>query len=142
MRVCVYTAIFGDYDELHSPPRQSVPTDFICYTDSAKLSNPRWIVVRDLRLPALHPRLRAKWFKTHPHTLFPDGRPRSGQHWRLTAVSLMHRYDSTIWIDGSVHVKSADFEPPNVMAGLAPAIPRRFGTHAAPAKGLSFRPLY
>jgi hypothetical protein len=106
MRVCVYTAIYGGYDDVHPPAPQSVPTDFFCYTDAAPAAYGLWRTIRDRRLPDLHPRTRAKWFKTHPHVLFPRGRPPLAA---LDPRFLWRRYDATIWIDGSIRVTSKDF---------------------------------
>lgn len=110
MRVCVYTAIYGGYDELKPPAPQSAPTDFVCFTDSATLgASGAWRIVQDRRLPDLHPRMRAKWFKTHPHALFPAGRPAASQFAPFDPRRLLRRYDCIVWIDGSIRVTGADF---------------------------------
>jgi len=110
MRVCVYTAIFGGYDRLVRPAAQSVPTDFVCFTDAAIPGrHPLWRVVRDPRLPDLHPRMRAKWFKTHPHVLFPDGRPLRRGFFGSVLRRDAPAYDYTIWIDGNIVPKSQHF---------------------------------
>jgi Protein of unknown function (DUF616) len=110
MRICVYTAIFGGYDDLHPPVPQSVPTDFLCYTDAPALASPGlWRVMHERRVPDLHPRMRAKWLKTHPHVLFPAGRPPAGRYSALDPRRLWRRYDAVIWIDGSIRVTSENF---------------------------------
>ena len=120
MRVCVYTAIYGEYDDLKPPAPQSVPTDFICYTDNPAMRPAgAWRVVYDQRLPDLHPRLRAKWFKTHPHLLFPDGRPPAWRYHAADPRRLWHRYDAVIWIDGSIRVTGAAFAR-DMAASLGP----------------------
>jgi O-antigen biosynthesis protein len=90
MKIAIYTAIFGGYDQLKpQPPFQGV--DYICFTDSelpTVVAN--WRVIR-ATATAEHPRLAAKRFKTCPH-LFIDP-----------------RYDITIWIDGSIVISGADF---------------------------------
>jgi hypothetical protein len=68
-----------------------------------------WIICRDQRLADLNPRMRAKWYKMHPHLLFPRGRPGWRENRRLRLVHPLRRYDYTIWIDGSIAPKSEHF---------------------------------
>ena len=103
MRICIYTAIYGGYDSLKPQPKQSIPADFICFTDADLEAPAPWIAIRDMRLPDLHPRLRAKWHRTHPHSMFPALPLRRAWRWFLK------RYTHTIWIDGSVQLTSRDF---------------------------------
>lgn len=103
MRICIYTAIYGGYDGLRPQPKQSIPTDFVCVTDAHIAAPAPWKVIRDHRFPSLHPRLRAKWHKTHPHVIFGDGRLLRPWRW------LLRRYTYTIWIDGSVQLISPGF---------------------------------
>jgi len=100
MKVCIYTAIFGNYDRLQHQAEQSIDCDFICFTDSLLLrrdakwkyflqKNAKW----DIRVTQprfFHPRLSAKWFKMMPHRE-------------------LQRYDYTIWIDGSFRITSSLF---------------------------------
>lgn len=110
MRVCVYTAIYGGYDSIKPPPAQSVSTDFVCYTDRIpQVPRGLWRMVRDRRLARLHPRLRAKWFKTHPHELFAQGRPTFRNNLRLALARPLTRYHAVIWIDASIAIKSTHF---------------------------------
>jgi hypothetical protein len=87
-RAAVYTAIFGGYDRLWGCI-PNADTDFFCFTDDPSLEAPPWQIVPS---PARyeHPRMSAKWFKMHPHLALPD-----------------HR--RTIWIDGSIKVRSDSF---------------------------------
>lgn len=110
MRICIYSAIFGGFDDLKPPLPQSLDCDFLCFTDSSALPRGEgWQVIRSRRRPALHPRLRAKYFKLMSHLVFPHGR----LAWRYAplAASLdrRQRYDAVIWIDGSVQIKSPRF---------------------------------
>lgn len=104
-RVAVYTAIIGDFDSLHPVVEQTgVKADFYCFSDQAPGGN-GWRRVPVVRT-AQHPRLQAKWFKLFPHELFPSGRlaPQySG--WN----PFRHRYDYTLWIDGSIAIRSPEF---------------------------------
>jgi hypothetical protein len=85
--VIVTTAIYGGYDDLKPHPNHPKVDEWVCYTDDESLlDNPKsWRVVH---VPGAfaHPRLNAKWWKCHP-------RP----------------YADSLWIDGSVEIRSADF---------------------------------
>ncbi len=37
VRVCIYTAICGDYDKLKPQPNQTVECDFLCFTDNREV---------------------------------------------------------------------------------------------------------
>ena len=103
--ICVYTAIFGEYDRLHQPVAQSCDCDFVCFTDAdlpARVG--AWRVIRSGLHGRLHPRLRAKYFKCMSHRVFPRGR----LAWRFAPLAYL-RYDATIWIDGSIRIKSPSF---------------------------------
>ena len=108
MRICVYTAVYGGYDNLKRWPQQTVDVDLICFTDEARSdSNNGWRIVR--ASPAGHPRMRAKYFKILSHRVFPNGR----LAWRYNRVQALlrgrTRYDVLIWVDGSVQVRSHRF---------------------------------
>jgi len=112
MRVCIYTAIYGGYDDLKPAATQSIPTDFFCIHPKSP-----WRIVRNLDRPDLSARLRAKWFKMHPHLLFPNGAPRR-PWWAILRPN--HHYDVTIWIDGSLEITSPNFAA-DMLAQLGPA---------------------
>lgn len=85
-RVALYTAIYGQYDELHEYP--AIPgVDFYCFTDDPMLYLERddWTMLLETTL--LPPRRAAKW----PKILAPE--------------SVFSDYDYTIWIDGSHRIK-------------------------------------
>lgn len=88
-RIVIYTAIYGGYDSLAPQPHMD-GVDWVCFTDDAELgAAPPW-KIRFEPGRYEHPRLSAKWFKTHPH--------------RATA-----EYTRTIWIDGAIRVVSPTF---------------------------------
>jgi hypothetical protein len=110
MRVCVYTAIYGDYDELKSQPEQTVECDFVCFTDTAgPARSGAWRMIRVDGRESMHPRMRAKFFKLNSHKVFPRGR----LAWRYDPVGRSlgraRSYDALVWIDGSIQIKSAAF---------------------------------
>ena len=110
MRVCVYSAIYGGYDELKSQPKQTIECDFVCFTDAAGPARVgAWRMIRVGRSGPMHPRMRAKFFKINSHKVFPKGR----LAWHFNPVASLLRqtpfYDALVWIDGSVQIKSARF---------------------------------
>ena len=108
-KTCIYTAIYGDYDELKPVVPQNVPCDFVCFTDNENLCNPGgWRIITLPVLPDQHPRMRAKFFKILHHRVFADGRLLLEPS-RLRRWLPLPRYRATIWMDGSILVKSPDF---------------------------------
>jgi hypothetical protein len=106
MRICVYTAIFGGYDHLQQPVPQSVDCDFICFTDAQRPGRDgAWQVITSTENRALHPRMRAKFFKIQSHAVFPGGR----LAWRYNRLGRRPRYDAIIWIDGCIRIKDPTF---------------------------------
>lgn len=106
MRGVVYTAIFGDYDELHQPVEQDTDCEFICFTDGhvpARVG--AWRVVHIKTRPELHPRMQAKRFKLLSHRIFPRGRLAA---W-YAPFSVRRRADLSIWIDAGLQIKSSTF---------------------------------
>jgi hypothetical protein len=96
-RVCVYTAVMGGYDPIGAVVQQTVPTEFICFTDGND-APPGWQRVR-ASMGGLPPRLAAKHFKVLGHRVFPAGRLDVGGR-----VLPAQAFDYTIWIDGCVSV--------------------------------------
>lgn len=110
MRVCIYTAIFGDYDDLKPVPDQFVDCDFLCFTDDFPAREASgWRLIRSGRHAAWHPRMRAKLFKLMSHRISSHGR----LAWRYNplAASLDRSpfHDVLIWIDASLRIKSRSF---------------------------------
>jgi hypothetical protein len=105
-RGVVYTAIFGGYDTLKQPVAQDQPCEFVCFTDEkGPASVGAWRMVRLESDAKVHPRMQAKWFKLQCHKVFPDGRLAS----RYAPFSIRFKNDLSIWIDGSIRIKSPSF---------------------------------
>ncbi|WP_028544871.1 glycosyltransferase domain-containing protein [Paenibacillus taiwanensis] len=83
MKKCVvYTAIFGNRDVLRDPEQVHADMDYICYTDNpAALSTTVWNVIPS-EMVFENTVKTARWFKLHPHLLFPT-------------------YDTSVWIDAN-----------------------------------------
>ena len=106
----VYTAIFGNYDELNRPAVQDTDCDFICFTDQrlpARVG--AWNIVHVKARAGLHPRMQAKRFKLLSHEVFHDGRLAFRYRLRRGAWSLRHRYTGSIWVDGHLAINSHSF---------------------------------
>lgn len=82
-----YTSIMGGFDPVLHPAPPVPGVEFVCFTDDPDLTGDGW-ETRVVERPEQHPRMRAKWFKCHPHLAFPDA-------------------DRTLWLDGSHRILSA-----------------------------------
>lgn len=70
-RLVVYTALFGDYDELIDPPEMFSGCDFVCFTDQAHLTSDIW-EVRFIKECDLPPNMMNRRYKILPHLFFPE----------------------------------------------------------------------
>jgi TOD1/MUCI70, glycosyltransferase-like domain len=109
-RVCVYTAIYGDYDTLKPIPEQDVACDYVCFTDNPLLRNPgSWSVIYTPVLLDQHPRIRARFFKVLHDRVFKQARLAYPLSILQRLFRKRTRYDYTVWIDGSIQVKNSAF---------------------------------
>jgi O-antigen biosynthesis protein len=104
-KTLVYTAIFGEYDELKPVAKQDIDCDFICFSDKNYEQKP-WRIVHIPRKLDMHPRMQAKWFKLMAHDVFPNGRLAVRFDRRLFNRT---RYDAAIWADGSLKIVGSSF---------------------------------
>ena len=67
----VYTALFGDYDDLIDPKENYEGCDFICFTDQKYLKSDIWEirVIEEYNLP---PNMMNRKYKIHPHIFLSD----------------------------------------------------------------------
>lgn len=92
MTIVVYTADLGAHDQTWEPADQDPPVRFVRFDSHA------WPDVdtawerrtAELHPPGLNDRLAARWYKTHPHVLFPDA-------------------TFTIWVDACLEIVSPTF---------------------------------
>ncbi len=84
-RLVIYTCITGGYDRLPDPRAVCPSADYVCFTDHP--SNARSAVwdYRPITRSERTSALTSRWYKLHPHELFPD-------------------YEYSLWIDGNVTV--------------------------------------
>jgi hypothetical protein len=88
-KIVIYTAIFGDYDNLRDPDYISKDYDYFCFTDNQKLQSNTWKI--NLISKTEDPVRTAKYYKIHPHLLFQD-------------------YDYSLWIDANI-ILQKEIEP-------------------------------
>ncbi len=84
-RNVVYTAVFGEYDNLLLPEQIHPDVDYVCFTDRPRNDYGVW----QMRAAPYHhpdPTRVARWVKTHPHELFPD-------------------HDVAVWLDANILLK-------------------------------------
>lgn len=83
-RLVVYTALFGDYDDLIDPPEKFEGCDFICFTDQKHLKSNIWDIrlVEECNLP---PNMMNRRYKILPHLFLSD-------------------YDKSLYIDANITI--------------------------------------
>jgi len=81
LRICVYTAAFGDYDDVQPPGQQPAGIDFICFTDRPR-AIPGW-EVRTVDPGVGHPAAQSRAVKILPHRYLGD-------------------YDASLYIDANI----------------------------------------
>jgi hypothetical protein len=89
MKICLYTAIFGDYETLKKPLKIE-GLDYICFTDNKNLTSNDWKIIyidRDTDIP---PGLFYKKIKCLSHEYLPE-------------------YDYTIWLDANFNIKNTNY---------------------------------
>ncbi|HEY7271001.1 MAG TPA: glycosyltransferase domain-containing protein [Dehalococcoidia bacterium] len=90
-RVVVYTAVTNRYDSISAPAVVEEGCDYVCFTDDLEISVPPPWRARRIDRVDRDPRMTAKWYKVHPHLLFPE-------------------YETSIWVDGRIRITS-DIQP-------------------------------
>jgi GT2 family glycosyltransferase len=86
-RIVVYTALFGDYDELLPVETPDSNADYVCFSDMERETCGVWKIVPS---PFYHPDpvRMARYVKLHPFDLFPD-------------------YEWAMWVDGNLSFKES-----------------------------------
>jgi hypothetical protein len=103
--ICIYTAIYGGYDDLKTQPQQTIDCDFVCFSDTMLSDAHGWTIQKRTNKRLLHPRLQAKYYKLMSHELFVPPLHRLLPFFG----TLSQKYAVTIWIDGSVKILSPRF---------------------------------
>lgn len=84
-KIAVYTAIFGDYDELNDPIIKVDGIDYICFTNNPKISSEKWTIIHVEEDKSLDLVRNARKVKILAHQFLPD-------------------YDYSIWMDANFHI--------------------------------------
>lgn len=85
-RRAVYTALFGNYEELREQPiATATDVDFICFTDDPSLASETW----EIRL------VSPEW---------PEDLVRSSRLLKVLGDESLREYDETLWIDNRVEL--------------------------------------
>ena len=86
----IYTAIFGDYDELQTPEYINTNLDYICFTDNPNLKSDVWEIrlIDNLKLDNTR---KARLIKILPH-------------------KYLNEYDYSIWVDGAIKITNDIFK--------------------------------
>ena len=107
--LCVYTALFGRYEDLLAQPiAAESELDFICFTDDPELSSDSW------RIELVEPPLRSD-------------PARSSRYPKICAHRFLDGYDTSLYIDNSVLLTRA---PEEIVEMLLPDRGAAFGAAA------------
>ncbi|WP_158588751.1 glycosyltransferase domain-containing protein [Butyrivibrio sp. X503] len=90
-KLVIYTAIIGDYDYLASPLFIDDGVEYVCFTDQRKLQSDIWNIEYIHTDPSCNHEEVVRKFKCLPHMFFGE-------------------YDSSIWMDASITIKSSMIE--------------------------------
>jgi len=69
--IVLYTAIFGDFDNLNEIQNPNPDISYVCFTDKENLLSNTWEIVT-CSINHQDPRLAAKFFKIFPHKIFKN----------------------------------------------------------------------
>lgn len=84
-RLVIYTCITVAYDKLPDPQAVCPSADYVCFTDQPQDAPSGVWDYRPITRSERTRALTSRWYKLHPHELFPD-------------------YEYSLWIDGNVTV--------------------------------------
>ncbi|MEA9389285.1 glycosyltransferase domain-containing protein [Acerihabitans sp. TG2] len=71
-KIVIYTALFGDYDNLHEPKDKYNNCDFVCFTDNRSLASKNWrFIYIDVDFKQNNTLLN-RHYKLFPHKYFLD----------------------------------------------------------------------
>lgn len=105
--LAVYTAIFGNYDNLIEPKEKFSGCDFICFTDQEDLKSNVWKIVV-VKEKDLSPLLLNRKYKIMTHIYLPE-------------------YQRSLYVDGNIYIKKNPLELAEKYLSISNiAIPRHF----------------
>ena len=90
-KIAVYTAVYGDKDEVKEPLQQTVDCDYFLFTEPKYYEIDKgWQIIGGYVKPFKTPRMKAKWWKIYPYE------------------SIIADYDYSVWIDGHIEFLRED----------------------------------
>lgn len=90
--ICFITAIYGNYETACKPfVKQSIPCDFICFTDNPKIDTNGWELDTTTLLPLGSSFFQAKFFKQ-----------------QFFKIPRLQKYDTIVWVDGTIELINTD----------------------------------
>jgi hypothetical protein len=89
-KIAIYTAIFGDYDDLIEPPEEIKGCDFYCFTDNEKLKSKKYKIIK-VKREFSDPTRDARKIKTLSHKYLPN-------------------YEYTLWIDANIIFRETNIQ--------------------------------
>ncbi len=89
--VAIYTAIYGEYDDLKPIPKGMAGYKFICFTD-----NKEWIE-----------KGKVKGYEIRPGTSELEDNGKNSRRYKTLSHTYLPEFDFTVWVDGSIRLKPA-----------------------------------
>lgn len=107
MRICFITAIYGSYEtSCKRFAKQTVPADFICFTDNPTIKNNGWIIdaapYHMLNKSPLDNDTYVNSIKTNKHTF------NISKYYKQAFKNIprLKDYDVVVWLDGTLEITS------------------------------------
>lgn len=106
-RLVVYTALFGDYDDLIDPREHYEGCDFVCFTDQKNLTSDIW-EIRFIEKSDLPPNMMNRKYKILPHMFLSE-------------------YEWSLYVDSNIFIKGNPLDLANkYLTTHDMAIPKHF----------------
>lgn len=104
-KICFITAIFGSYEKTCKPfVKQSINTDFICFTDDNNIIKNGWIIdttpYHIINKSRLDNDMYTNSFSNNKHTFNIAKYYKQSFH----NIPILKEYDVVIWLDGSIEI--------------------------------------
>ena len=100
-KIAVVTAIFGDYDNLKTPPLNGDfddKVDWFCFTENPSLSSVHWNIIYTSYPPL-------DIYKDKEYMVYKNMMIAKDYNLMMHRISLLHNSEYYIWIDGSVSLR-------------------------------------
>ena len=103
-KICFITAIYGNYEaSCKKYVKQSVPTDFFCFTDNEKIENNGWKIITFPYHLNNNPN-----DKSHYHNSFNNNKHtfNIAKYYKqsFNNIPILKDYDVVVWVDGTIEI--------------------------------------